>query len=47
MATVLLCVALFFGPVAFCALLLGCQAVGEKIAAALAGPRSRTGEGGR
>jgi len=36
-ANCLLCVALFFGPVGFCAFLLGCKAFGDKLAARLQG----------
>jgi len=31
----LVCAALFFGPVIFCAFLLGCHAAGQRLAAAL------------
>lgn len=35
MDNLIVCAALFFGPVAFCAFLLGCHAFGRKLAAAL------------
>lgn len=38
-ANCLLCAAMFFGPVAFCAFLLACQRAGERVAAALEGGR--------